>query len=521
MEEKKIDFINRLPIEVSNQILGYLTFAEWRKLRLVSLKWNDLCQPLAWEKVAIVPARNIDRFSIDPLMFDYSDCVELDALLDLETSYTVLTYQQLQNLVQDQQFQKVVATHTTELSVYYRYTNLNEFAPGENAHAFEVIAELFKCVTTVRVSYNLSVRDDMFLAFQRMLDKWKPTAEFYLGLNVHEVKGEKGYIDTDGMNIRELYVSRRTKDDEYDSDGEGDDVPRVWLCGVDEGRFGTAPFRRRLPPDPSALTEGLTFPLPLSRTQGKTPIEWRDLACMNKDLTRLSIAADCNAFQSFSVQESIKHLHITNCGVTNLARSQLIVSCGVEYLYVTDYFDFVRRRAPSVFSWLDLKRATQIKALTYAGPEFPADLEKAVVEVEGSLESLAVAYHCGLSSGTAKFRPLAAKGLGLKQLRVRVAGFNRTKGDYESYIGSYPELEQLTLDLIPFDTSSPDDRRFIKKLLARFLRGCPKLSRLQLRTNPGQRLNRAAEWMSWVSPDKHGLYVVHEVNLSKYKATIL
>ncbi|CAN6670092.1 hypothetical protein TRVA0_042S00936 [Trichomonascus vanleenenianus] len=356
----------------------------------------------------------------------------------------------------------------------------------------------------------------MFLAFQRMLDKWKPTVEFYLGVNTHEVKGDKGYIDIEGMNIRELYVSRRGEYDlhDYDSDEEGDNGLHIWLDD------GTAEFAGRVELILSFGETGRALPMPLSRTQGKAPIEWRDLACVSKDLTRLSISADCNAFESLSVPDTVKHLHVSNFKVTNFARSKLMVSRTVEYLYVTDYCDFVRKRAPSVLAWFELKQATQLKTLQYGGPEIPTDLEKAVLEVEGSLESLSVQYLKEVSNGTAKFRPLASKGLGIKQLQVRIAHFNLEKDDYESYIGTYPELDRLNLDLIPFGTTaSPDDRRFIKTLLARFLRGCPKLSRLQLSSS--QRLDSAQERISWVSPCKFGGYIVHEIDLAKFKATIL
>ncbi|CAN6643660.1 hypothetical protein TRVA0_020S00628 [Trichomonascus vanleenenianus] len=500
-----------LPVEITSQIFGYLNLAEWQKLRLVSRQWNDLCQPLAWQKVAIVPAHGMERFFIDPVLAHDPDFPEVGGVIDLKQSFAVITYQQLQKLASDQQFQNAVANYTTELSVHYRYTDGNESATEENAHAFETIAELFKRVITVRVSYTLSIRNDAFLAFQRMLDKWKPTAEFYLGLITNELKGDRAYIDIEGMNIRELYLSKRNQDDGYDSDDDFE-YARVW---VDGDLVDPAELARQLPSN-VPLREFLR--VPLSQT-GKSPISWVELACVSKDLTRLSISTDSNNFQSLSVPDTVKHLHVSNFKTTNFDRSKLTVSRGVEYLYVTDYCDFVRKRERSVFAWLDLTQATQLKSLQYAGPELPSTLEKAVIEVEGSLESLSVTYLKKKSNGPARFKPLASRGLGIKQLRVLVADVNRNKGDYESYIGTYPELEQLELDLFPFDTTSPDNRRYIKTLLARFLRGCPKLARAQLCSQ--NKLKSAQEWMEWVSPGKFGRDMVHEINLSKFRATVM
>ncbi|CAN6670105.1 hypothetical protein TRVA0_042S00958 [Trichomonascus vanleenenianus] len=73
---ENIDFITRLPIEISNQILGYLSLAAWRKLRLVSRQWNDRPSTWALSATRIRPSRLVTLRAIE-LVYSFS-AIELD-----------------------------------------------------------------------------------------------------------------------------------------------------------------------------------------------------------------------------------------------------------------------------------------------------------------------------------------------------------------------------------------------------------------------------------------------------------
>ncbi|CAN6667579.1 hypothetical protein TRVA0_039S01090 [Trichomonascus vanleenenianus] len=257
--EIKMDFLRSLPDEISYNILGLLHPQQWRKLRLVSRNWNDLCERLVWRKVAIVPS----NWSDVPVGYYLRPGTDFDALCPeyLKGEMFMLPNpERLKELASNWPFQFL----TKELDIYYNPHLRNQY----DESVFEVITKLFRLLNRVNVSYYSGPHNSMFLAFQKMLNSWKHIAEFGLGLTVIAGVVNPAFIDIAGMKIREL---------------------SLFKC-------------------PKPLRE---YPLPLSMTHHRIPVKWEELSTLS-ELATLSIESGYNLFfRPPWISEALRRLHLS------------------------------------------------------------------------------------------------------------------------------------------------------------------------------------------------------------------
>ncbi|CAN6667608.1 hypothetical protein TRVA0_039S01134 [Trichomonascus vanleenenianus] len=421
--KKKVDFLKRLPVEISDQVLDLLG-PELLEARKVSNHWNYLCERLIWRKVVVRPLRFYNHPMLtfgDALREEEaedeiqrhdgaikSEYISLDDFDREELkgrTFMTLTYEQLIELRSDLKFQKALG-NTIELHIYYAHKN--DVSDEMAEEAFEVMPELFRRVNTIKVSYNAPFARKRFRAFQRMLNKWKSTAEFCLGLTVSEPYPDEvednDYIEIDDMKIRELYFRKRYS-------------------------IGTA----------NPL-------LPLSGTSDKVPIKWIDLPSRCPDLITLAIETDFNWFQSHWIPDTLKCIHLTNQHGEYSPSPVLKIPPGTESLYITDNYmlpvldppdssepedeEEEENEMASILACVDLKNAAGLKTFNYKGPEFTNQLFQAILEVKKSLEHLTVVCDDATSVSLVKFRERIIGVFDLKQLQVYL-GISRKEPWYD------------------------------------------------------------------------------------------
>ncbi|CAN6632408.1 hypothetical protein TRVA0_013S02366 [Trichomonascus vanleenenianus] len=483
--EKGVNFFEQLPVETCYQILNRL-YREWRKLRLVSKQWNVLCQKLIWRNVSIMPVRyRMGAVPFEPLYLQLGNYNPFNLRYDCERAKRpiVLTYQQIRELAPDRQFQNALE-NVIELYIYYDHTG--ERSEEECVETFGLIPELFTAVNKLKLDYYPGLSDKRAPAFQKMLNKWKRTVDICLQLtSIIDPAGDATYIDTDGMKISELHVSRYV---DYAVDG----VPL----------------------------------LPLTRTKDKTPIQLADLPSLSKYLDTLSIETDSNIFDCNWIPDTIKHLHLSNQQGEFASGPKLVVPRQVEYLYIEENFEFDEYAGEStddtmtILACVDLKRATQLKVMSYRGNDVSSQLIRAVLEIKDTLETLTIRSKTVTRYNTYRFRELAHAGLGVKQLRLSTSSFGPLISDYHDFMGGFPELNQLQLDLEGYPLLVGEEiyleADVWRSVLSEFLRGCPKLSHIQLLFPANE--ERGITWEPWITPCDEPTDPMHIVDISKARS---
>ncbi|CAN6632392.1 hypothetical protein TRVA0_013S02344 [Trichomonascus vanleenenianus] len=431
--ENGANALERLPTEVFDLVLGLLYPREWRTVRLVSRQWNDLCQRLIWKKVTVAPMGQ--HVGADPPgLFNFDEFYSHDLGGVWFDSPVTVTYQRIRQLARNQHFQAALK-NTTELYIYYDHGG--EMTQKRCARTFDTMAELFKLVSKVGVRYYPDTSDYKFERFQRMLDVWKPSVDFCLELVAFHPIGDEAYIDTDGMNIREVFISR-------------------YFDGM----------------------EGMPL-LPLSRTKDKIPVRLSNLKVVSPDLIALEVETNYNVFGWKWVPDTIKYLHLSNQLGSYTSDTKLKIPRGVEHLHIEDNFELDGSPSDAMASILvciDLEDITQLKTLSYDGEDVSNELTPAILQVKSTLERLTLRCTEVTSESSFNFRDLVHAGLGLKQLQISVGAIGHELSDFQYFMGGFPELELLQLAL----DNGPVRPNLIEEVLNEFLRGCPKLTRIQL-----------------------------------------
>ncbi|CAN6672333.1 hypothetical protein TRVA0_046S00320 [Trichomonascus vanleenenianus] len=459
-----------LPGELRHEILDYLNLAEWRGMRLVSKQWNDLCQTRVWRKVAVGPTRDIILNFQDYKMFSDFDPDIWEVEYDPRDTYTALSYKQLTELAPNCQFQSALRNNTRELYLYY--SHLGALSVEDSERVCEIMAGLFKSLNKVRLNYTPGSYNHGFPQLQRMLDKWKSTADFCLELVI--TNSDRVCIDVDGMRIKELFLHKPYQIEE----------------------------------DPL---------LPISNTDQKSPVKFTDLPSLCKDLVTLSLEIDRTMFRTHWIPVTTKYLHLRNNPGQYSSTARLVVPHGVECLYITDLFEFgwgADDTMVSILDCVDLEEATQLKVLSYKGPSVSTQLEQAILHTQNTLEELTVLCLKASSQGTDTFLELARQGLGLKQLRlsISVLGLFKDQVTFE-----LPKLEQLQLDYyeIGFPREAHAELQCLENFVSALLRGCPRLSSIQLQSASKMDWTVIA---GWIVPCSGRQRVLYNIDIPKAKA---
>ncbi|CAN6635508.1 hypothetical protein TRVA0_015S01090 [Trichomonascus vanleenenianus] len=514
--KKETDFLQRLPLELQAEILGFLDVGDWRKLRLVSRQWYCLCQRRIWAKIAIATSRQMSDLSDElsgysnpaevadysygyqllthqelkklssDLLLDYSNPAEV---ADYSCGYQLVTPQQLKKLRSNQHFRKTVVENTVELAVYYEKPRseapyyLRSASKRDNKHTYAAISELCKHVRKVRVWYEPSSRDDRFLAFQNMLDGLKPTAEFSLAIEIYDFKGQ-AFLDIDGMKIKDLYIKNEC------------------YCAKPE--------------------------LMLWKSKDKTPVKWRDLAPLCNDLVTLIVFTTNDIFRYHWIPDTIKYLELVNAAGEDYSSGSLIVPPGVEYLRITDGIEYNGSQldtTASILFCVDLSKVNMLKKIDYYGEDAANQLIHTILGVKDILELLSIGCAKVSRFSTYEFRELASAGLGIKRLELSFRSFGKELFDYQNFLANFPELVSLEIGVYDCDNyrlvvQYRADFKFLKGVIASFLSGSPKLSQIQLHSK--WELNWIVSSIPWITRiDYKYERVLYDVDVCKARLTSL
>ncbi|CAN6635280.1 hypothetical protein TRVA0_015S00738 [Trichomonascus vanleenenianus] len=476
--EKRVDFLQRLPIELYEPILKFLHYDDVWELRLVSRQWYRLCQRRIWIKVAIATSVS----NLRDLILGYFNGAELE---DDSGEYQVLNYQKLEKLGSNQQFRTTIKENTMELAMSYNAM----WTEGYDKHTYESISDLFKQVVKVRVWYDPGPQDDKFFAFQNILDVLKPIAEFSLAIHCHSKK--LALLDIDGMNIKDLCICIEQ------------DCTEAQLT------------------------------LPLCRSKYVAPIKWSDLNTLCKDLVTLIVFTAYNIFRSRLIPDTIKHLELTNTSTLgeDYTGGSLIVPPGVEYLYISDGFQYPYLHfgnafdslPASILACMDLSRVRQLKRFQYRGGDATHELIQSILQVRGTLVWLSIACHRVTSFSIYEFRELASEGLGLTHLKLTLGSFGKELSDYQDFLTEFPALKLLEIDVNNYTrylVTLCEDCKFnvMKGLIASFLRGSPKLSHIQLQSQ--MELNLIDDSVPWITRANGKQLVVYDVNVCEARSLL-
>ncbi|CAN6635289.1 hypothetical protein TRVA0_015S00760 [Trichomonascus vanleenenianus] len=479
---KDVDCLQRLPVELHELILDYLHYNDWHELRLVSRQWHCMCQRRIWRTVAIGTGCSyvIDR--LETVMTDYVHIGRPWLKVKEETDkYKLVHYQQLKNLVSNQQFRATVSKNTVEMAVFYNGASTEE--EEDDKHAHEIISVLFKQVRKVRIWYEPGPRDDRFLAFQSMLDALKPIAEFYLAIDYH--LKDLASLDIDDMNIKDLFIKNE--------------------CHYSE----------------------VEIQLPLWRSKDRTPIKWSDLAVLCKNLVTLKVFTTNDIFRSCWMPDSIKYLRLINgLGENYTPSGKILVPSGVEFLSVSDLFNYNGSGSDpmaSILVCVDLSTAKQLERIQYCSYDASNLLIQTILSVKNSLEWLSIRCEQVTRFSTYEFLKLSSAGLGIKRLDLVIGSFGKKLSDYQNFDTLFQELELLKIDVNNYDQLSQCEihcgYNFIKGLVASFLNGSPKLSRIQLIAN--QKLTWVDNLMPWITRTDRNTTILYDVDVVEARSSLL